>query len=461
MAPPPVAAAGLLVTFLLLGAAYLFAVPMFETPDEPSHLEYIAFVSATSRLPVYGARPEVPGEGIQPPFSYVLSVPLFRALVGRSRMLLDELHRLNLSMYDYDAEAVGANELLYHSSLRLRPPYYFTPKAEVAYLRHMRWPSLAFGAVALICTYLACLRLFTDPAIPILVAGLLGLNPQFLFRSACVSNDAAAAAIGAGLFLVVAAALTDPAGVRRSHYLWAALLAAVGLLTKISLLVGALVAITTVSCVDRRGLRARVMDTGLGSAAALLLVAPYLAWNLEHHGDLTGMRAFWQTAAQLTAHDEFGGLVRYFTGMYWRWTFESYWSRFGWLNVYPPTWVYLAFLTLTGAGVLGFARSAYASRHQAGHLPALRLYLSATILATIATHIYLNVRVPQPQGRHLLPVAPEIACLLAMGIVWWTSSGQPRASWRTTAWVLGALFGLAVFCLLQVIVPAYALGVRS
>ncbi len=453
-------AVGLLLVFLVLGAAYLFAVPMFETPDEPSHLEYIAFLSTVGRLPIYGARPEVPGEGMQPPLSYVVSVPLFRALVGASPMLLGELHRLNLSMYDYDLDAVGSNELLYHSSSRLRPPYYFTPKAELRYLRHMRWPSLLFGAVALVCTYWAAVRLFADPAVAILVAGLLGLSPQFLFRSACVSNDAAAAAIGAAILLVVAIALTDPAGVRRSHYLWAALLAGVGLLTKVSLLVGAAVAIATIFCLDRRSNRVRVADAGLGVVAGLLIVAPYLAWNLEHHGDLMGLGVLWRTAAQLTPHEEFGGLGGYFAGMYWRWTFESYWSRFGWLNVYPPNWVYLAFHALTWLGVLGFARSWYAARHQDAHRTALRLYLAATILATLAMHIYLNVRVPQPQGRHLLPVAPEIACVLAMGLVSWTTRMRHGAAWRVTACVLGPLLGVAVFCLLQVIVPAYALGGR-
>lgn len=84
----------LLVMYVALAVGYLRAVPMFEAPDEPSHLEYIAFVMAEGRLPVYGPTPDVPGEGMQAPLYYLSALPLYATLGGDDAALRDELHRV-------------------------------------------------------------------------------------------------------------------------------------------------------------------------------------------------------------------------------------------------------------------------------------------------------------------------------------------------------------------------------
>ena len=58
-----------------LALAYRDAVPLFEAPDEPSHIHYAAFVYNQGRLPRQDPL-EVPGEGMQAPLVYVVAAPL-------------------------------------------------------------------------------------------------------------------------------------------------------------------------------------------------------------------------------------------------------------------------------------------------------------------------------------------------------------------------------------------------
>ena len=63
-------AALLLSLYGALALAYRDAIPLFEAPDELSHLHYAAFVYSNGRLPRQEPL-EVPGEGMQPPLVYV------------------------------------------------------------------------------------------------------------------------------------------------------------------------------------------------------------------------------------------------------------------------------------------------------------------------------------------------------------------------------------------------------
>ena len=69
------AVAFLLAFYVGLALAYRDAIPLFEGPDEPSHLHYAAFVYENHRLP-HQHPLEVPGEGMQAPFVYVVAAPL-------------------------------------------------------------------------------------------------------------------------------------------------------------------------------------------------------------------------------------------------------------------------------------------------------------------------------------------------------------------------------------------------
>ena len=440
-----------LVAYVALAIGFQRSVPLFEAPDEPSHLQYVAFLAQEHRLPRYGAIPDVPGEGMQPPLYYLLSEPLFAWLGSDEPPLLRDLHRINLAMYANVRPRRGAEPRIVFAEREQRPRRFFT-SPELAYLRDMRWPSLAFGLLTVVFTYRASLRAWSDPALAVLCAGLLAATPQFLFTSAYVSNDTAATAIAAAIFWLVAAAARDPIGVRRGHYLWLALLTALALVTKISILPGLAVAALTVAWIDSRSLRQRAVDTALAVVIAVGLVGPYLAWNVVHRGGLLGMGAVWSSTTRLTSLAELGGALSYFSGPYWIRTFESYWGRFGWMNVAAPDGVYPSYFALTVAGIAGFAMADRRARSEPARADrVLRRYLVAAILATFAAHLWINLHIPQPQGRHLFGAAPQIACVLSIGF--WVPRWVRRGP--TLAVLLAGLFALALYCLLAGVEAAY------
>ncbi len=436
-----------LLAYVALAVGFQRSVPLFEAPDEPSHLQYVAFLGQEHRLPRYGAIPDVPGEGMQPPLYYLLSAPLFVWLTGHDSKLLRDLHRINLAIYSNVRPWPGPEERIHVSQRRHRPSMFGT-SAELAYLRHMRWPSLLFGLLAVFFTYRATLRAWGDPQLAVFSAGVLGSTPQFIFTSAYVSNDTAATAVAAAIFWLVAAAVRDPAGVRRRHYLLLALLTALALVTKNSVLPGLAVAALAVARVDARPLTQRASNTALAGAVVIGLVGPYLAWNVAQRGGPLGMGAAWSSATHMKTVAEYGGAFSYFTGTYWTGTFQSYWGRFGWMNAPVPDGVYLTYFALTGAGILGFLLAGRRARAAAGHADAvLRHYLVAAILVTLAAHVWLNFHTAQPQGRHLFGVAPQIACFLSIGLAGPGAPLRRLGPGPKPALVLAGLFAVAAYCL--------------
>jgi hypothetical protein len=286
----------------------------------------------------------------------------------------------------------------------------------------------------------------------LLCAGLLALNPQFLFTSGYVSNDTAATAVGAGILWLAASALTGAAGVQRRHYLLTGLALVFAIWTKNSILPGLGVAGLAIFFADARPVAEKFKDGARALVLTLALAGHYLAWNLSMRGDVLGVGAFWEGASHMLGFEAYGGALAYFTGMYWTWTFESYWGRFGWINVRLPDFLYLAALGLSAAGAAGFY---WAGRVADAPPRALRRYLACAAFVTLSAHIWFNAFAAQPQGRHLFPAAPQIAMMLALGLAQLLGGRADRANVGASVGVPTALAALALYACLGVIVPAY------
>ncbi len=473
----------LLAAFLLLSLAYHYSVPLFEAPDETSHIEYLAFLHHNRALPRHGTDPDVPGEGIQPPLYYVMTWPLFAAVSEEGLDLYLALHNVNWRLYGHEPSEISelANPLVrfrqpsrYSSSPRL-----FDRHAHLSSLLHLRWVSLVFGVLAVTATFLGVLRMTASQPMAFLTAGLLAFNPQFLFVTNCVSNDSATVAIGSAALWLVADSLREQSGnPTRRQYLLAGLLLGAGFLIKKTTIPGLAVAAFVLLSFDARPLTRRLRDVALMGLVALLLAAPYFAWNLASYGDPLGIGVERAANALLPGPERFGGRWNFFSTVYWDWTFESYWARFGWMNLQTPKAVYLAFFALSWTGVLGFFLHPRAmARGEAGSAPSgqqvhledpnsqpatfigtrFRIYLVGSVLATLAAHVWFNLHVAQAQGRHLFAVAPQISCILALGLAH-IGRREPSSRVRATVVVapILALLGLAIYCLAGLILPAYA-----
>ena len=344
------AAAFLLSFYVGLALAYRDAIPLFEAPDEPSHIHYAAFVREHGDLPRQDPL-EVPGEGMQPPLVYVLAAPLLGNSAIDIASAVRELDAAMSPLYSHPRREGGGSAIAF----RPNDDRMFATDGSLESLRVLRSTSLVFGLLTVILTFAAVWRLTHDARFALLAGALLAFNPQFLFVSAYFSNDPAAASTGAAVLWVIVRALEDAGNApMRRHYVVGAAVIALGLLTKTSTLPGLAVAAVTLIAIDPRPRREVMIDTGIAAALVLCLGGPYLVWAAEHRGGLLGWNAMFASSVSMMRPDRFGGWLPYFTGLYWDAVFESYWARFGWFNVTVPKATYLAFFALTWIGVLGW-----------------------------------------------------------------------------------------------------------
>jgi Dolichyl-phosphate-mannose-protein mannosyltransferase len=327
----------ILTLFLALHALYNWATPLGEGPDEPGHLAYTLFLATAQRLPAQGAEGDVPGEGHQPPLAYALAVPAVAWLPVEERLIvLTANPRFVWAGGDEPAAFMrGSRELWPWRGLTLA--------------WHMvRAVSGLWGAVAVLCTYLAARRLRPeDPWFAWLATVLVALNPQLLFTTALASNDALLAALGAATLWWCVRPEPSPAR-------WAAVagvLFGLALLTKQSALLLGPLLLWGGWRVANGELR-RWGTVTLGWGLTTTLVAGWWFWrNLALYGDLFGLGAF---KAEFATQPFVWGDPAAWAGALAQ-LFGSFWARFGWMSVGPPGWTLWAYGIVCALAALGWA----------------------------------------------------------------------------------------------------------
>ncbi len=449
--PRAIALAAALLFSLYVGLVlgYRDAIPLFEAPDEPSHLHYALFLHNEGRLPRHPA--EVPGVGAQPPLVYSVAAPLVGAAEFDRDRVLDTLDAVGRAVYRDEPTNPSYGAL----ALAPRGARLFVTDGSLRLLRNLRGASLAFGLLAVIFTFAAVWRVGRDARLAMLAASLLAFNPQFLFTSATLSNHTGAAAVGAAALWVVLRALEE-GGPSRSHYLIGAIVMAFGLLTRLSTLPALAVGAVVIVMIDRRPPSDRRIDLALATGLVLLVAGPYLLWSLEHRETLLGFETVRIAGAGVPTPEEIGGRATWFTHVYWDRTFESYWGSFGWRGVPMPKAFYYAFFAIVWTGILGYFAGRVPEANALLRERALHFYLFMTIAATWATHLAVNLFVPLADGVSLFAVAPHVGLLLALGLGRLLGHGH-----RTLAMTVAIVAGLVIIDLVvlrSVLIPAYLTG---
>lgn len=433
----------LLIGFLALHALYNWAIPLGEGPDEPGHLAYSLFLARERRLPVQQAAPaasDVPGEGHQPPLAYLLTLPAVAWLPPEQRQI----------------------------RLTANPRFIWSGGDEPgAFMRgsQERWPWMGltlgwhlargisglWGAATVLGTYLAARRLAPDtPRLAILAAALVAFNPQFLFSSALVSNDALLAALGAALLgWCLAAVQAGRSGQRALGWaVGAGLLFGLALLTKQSaLLFGPLLLWGGWHAAGAQPAR-RVAVTLTWGLTAVAVAGWWFVRNGLLYGDLFGLAAFTaEFATQPFAwHDPVAwhGALRQLAG--------SFWARFGWMSLHPPAWTLWLYAALSALAALGWLqRVARPGPGWGGPLIALGMASAWTLAFALTAGLVAW------QGRMLFPAISAIGLLLAAGLLKLGRAvpGIQLATRQLTAALVLSLLALAALMPLGVIRPAY------
>lgn len=441
----------LVALFLALCVLYNLATPPGEGPDEPGHAAYVFFLAREGRLPVQCLPPcvsDVPGSGHHPSLAYLLATPAVLWLPQSLRTFdLPGNSRFTWAGGDQvNAVAHGSRE---------QWPW----DAQVWAWRLARGASSLAGAATVILTYLTVrvLHRHTDSAAnrdatALLAAALVAFNPQFIFISSLISNDALLAALGAALLWLV---VSSPRSLPRAMLIGVVL--GLALITKQSALIfvpfvftwgvtGGVGAATDRGATAGRGDppgRPQVMIAVLVFGAALVGGWWYLR-NWQLYGDPLGLQAFQaEFTTQAFEWTNPAAWMGALTTLY-----ESFWARFGWMNLPAPAWTMVVYAALLAAAVAGWVWITIRP-HEAICRWTWQLAAPPLLALTWVMSFAFTAGLVAWQGRLLFPSIAAIAALLACGLSVWLRSRAP------VILLIAGMAGIAAWLPVSVIQPAY------
>ncbi len=452
----PAAGTALLLFILSLAhqLLYLYLVPPWQGPDEPRHMEYILLMA----------------EGAEP------GTPAAAAIQARIISSMEE-HRFwqygyFINPYDPENPPRTLDDIWpgFAHETHQPPLYYWLVGRLVrwsglgniaAQLRLVRWLSALLGAGIVVAAWLAGRTLI--PNQPGFAAGtalfIAGL-PMFAFIHAAANNDNLAAFFSAGVFLFGAGAL-------RERLTWGRVLgmlvcALLALLTKrTGFIAPAAFALISLGSLWPERAGRRLTAWALGTLTGVLLAAgAALLWPAGRELLAAGWRFFHlpQDMVELLTSGRYGeALLRTPYLYYSRLIFESFWARFGWLNVRLAEGWYFVLLAVCGAAGAGLLKGLHHQPPEGYLRRALIVYLliavAAFLLIMAKEVLYLSYRFGVvPQGRYLFPAVIPLATLFVWGLREWVP-----AAWRRTAgWAGGlALLLFDALCLMGYVLPFY------
>lgn len=430
----------------IVAGAYMAFTPPFEGPDAGAHYRYAVHLRAhPGRPPLDAATAHISHE-------LILQPPLYYALTA-------------LALLPFDVDVAGVARLDPHNphypGLSHRATYTPPDAPARAFVpaRLAAVVSLIGGLLAAAATWAWVRCMLPDrPAAALAVATVVGLNPQFLFSSATITNDAWAAATCAATLWAGAVAAR-----RGGSWRWVLAGAAAGLaaLTKYTgLVVLAPLGLTWLWSAWREqrdppasrapGAWRAAGWAAVGLAAGFTLVAGWwYAENLWRWGtlvpaDLT--RALMpennrsQTAAWGTVLREAAWLTRSYTGV------------FGYGVVAPAAYFHVVDAML-GLAVIGLAVAPWRRRALADGWPAAPIAAVWFTLVLAGILDYMRSVTAASQGRLLFPAAPAIALLSVLGWSALAPAGRRSQIERAVPWLM---LGLAAWQALT-LARAYAI----
>lgn len=401
----------ILTAFLILGIAYAVTNPLFESPDEVWHYEYVRWLVEGKGLP----RPEQVGEapwhqeGSQPPLYYLISALLVSPIPTDNAV---SVIRYNPHAAIGQPDSFGNKNAMVHGNAGAWPWQGVALSAHVA-----RLFSLLLGGVTVIAAYGTALALFParaaasavrrwSIAVAALAAALVAFTPQFLFLSAAVNNDnlviaASAGAVWLAVYMIgqretetmlppdagpagttspeetAATSTADSEAVPAAPKTWQLVLmgglVGVAALAKLSgLAVAGLAALTLIIVAWRRRstpserwarsarsggsrpsagirfLRDLLVWSFVVVAVALVLAGWWYVRNWQLYGDPLGLQAMFEILPRRPEPPTMAELVARAQGV-WR----SAWAVFGWFNVVADGWLYDVYTALSLVGLAG------------------------------------------------------------------------------------------------------------
>jgi hypothetical protein len=475
-------------------------VPIFESPDEWTHIGHINYIAEGNGLPVM-----LPGQGIwggqQPPLYYALGALLVQPFeLDNLDDYLKEAQNPHASL-GYALDPGNKNNFL-HTSAENFPYHGLSLTVHI-----LRLYPMTYGLVTLIFTYLTALELFnyqfrakgplwaihnsqftihnptpysllpTPQLFATLVVLFVACQPMFAFITTSVANEPANIAFCAiGLWLAQRYVLYGPS----PHWGRAVALGVTLGLISLSKMTGlsfglvAVVAILLAAIATRKRPGAARLLWRDSLIIGLLFLAVGGWWygrNYQLYGDFfqRGLyKLYFNVEQQPLTLSEF--LYTLSTGE------VSFWATFGWLNIVAPEWVYSVYRIISRVGLLGVTAMMVIQigRWIIGRMEDWRtgrledwkrvtdpptLHPPSSFLLHLLFPLALAFSLTRLvavegglQGRQLLPALGSIAIIIIGG--WWVLTPD-RLRLPLMAFLIAVLFGLAAWLPFGVMAPEY------
>ena len=449
----------ILFAYAISALSYVWYTPPWQSPDEPAHYNYVAYVAQERSLPVLETG-------------------------DYDQALLDRILRSHFRPSD------GVTSLRYEYH---QPPLYYLLAAPVYWmtggsLLALRLFSALIGACALAMLYL-CLELVfpTKTLIVVGATALAALLPMHVSILSAVNNDGLAELLIMVALLVALSWMrlwfyADSASVRatvdgssrqgRRRLILLGFVLGLGMLTKVyayALLPILLATIVLVVWIDPRAQRSGVakwtsqpsrswQSLWRGVRVSLWTAIPALVlgslWWIRNHliyggWDLLGLT---RHATVVADQQRTGDWIAAFGWVAYgeraiRFTFQSFWGVFGWMGIFMDERIYTGFYLFTGIIFLGllWAIVRLISGRPDADMDHFQLWVlglfGVMIVAVAVAYLWYNLEFVQHQGRYLFWGLLPIGTVVALG---WREVMQPLQGWITAMLALLVTAGAAV-----------------
>lgn len=383
-----------MICFTLLAAGVLSLTPPWEANDEPDHIRNIEVLVSGHW---YRITPESGFEPQQAPLYYLL-------MAGYQK-----LARLPPELPNGQLGPVADNQQ--HGNYLHNVPQDGENQRLVDFLR---LPSILFGLLAILLTYVAAKRISRDRWTPAVAAALVAGVPKFVFLSSVVNNDNLSDFLGAAGLALALGLLASPPKTQRRRLVGATavgLVAGMLVLTKVT---NGLVApgLLLATVLLTRDWRERLQLVAAFFAAALVVSGWWFVQNQVRYGDPLAARA---ATAHLKAifpplFEIAGPTERIFVqipqGIY-----KSLWYVSGYNQF---TWRWFWYLPFWCGAVVGIGGLLWRRRS----LPAARSIvwvLSIVAVGALAIVWVLGLETSTQEARVAFVGLPAMAILVALG----------------------------------------------
>jgi Dolichyl-phosphate-mannose-protein mannosyltransferase len=405
----------ILALYFSLTLIYSLAVPLWETPDEPSHYLSVRRFSDGSDFKPPRPSGEVNSgwsEGYlfslyqrsQPPLYYLLSAPVMKVLSLRVLPL-----GAGMEFPAVRPDFSGTGNLFLHQ----RESIWAIPSPDIR-VHLLRLFSVFLGGLTIFLIYRIARVVFpNDPAVALSAGVFAAALPQFNFITGAIGNDSLAALMGAGTLLFLVRLADKKTCPRSWDFLFLGVLTVLSLLAKFNLifLIPLGVTVVIIKAIDASswkvglsGVAIMILPTIIGIAIAgvlfpgeIMIKFRILVWRL------------YRTTPDLMQIGHLQWMVKDI--------YRSFWATFGWMSIRVGWGLYLVWGLICLAGVIGWGKVIMRRKGMDNGWKRKAGILAAAIVLLLLGVIKNNLLVRQSQGRFLFPVLGAIAVLLSYGLL--------------------------------------------